>query len=74
VATDGQREAGAERRHGRGHLVRPRHDCLERTLATAYEAAGLTFEDFQGHSFVRLNELKRLLEDDALDGELRWRR
>jgi nucleoside-diphosphate-sugar epimerase len=42
-------------------------------LATAYADVGLTFEDFQGHRYVRLNQLKRLLEGNALDGGLRWR-
>jgi nucleoside-diphosphate-sugar epimerase len=41
-------------------------------LATAYERVGLTFEDFQGHRFVRLNQLRRLLADDALAPDLRW--
>jgi len=41
-------------------------------LATAYEAVGLTLEDFQGYRFLRLNQLKRLLEGDALDRDLRW--
>ena len=41
-------------------------------LATAYESAGLTFEDFQGHRYIRLGQLKRLLDADALDESLRW--
>jgi nucleoside-diphosphate-sugar epimerase len=41
-------------------------------LARAYEEVGLTFEDFQGHRFIRLGQLRRLLEADALDQELRW--
>ena len=40
-------------------------------LATAFAAAGLTFEDFQGHRYTRLNQLKRLLAAGELDGELR---
>jgi nucleoside-diphosphate-sugar epimerase len=40
-------------------------------LATAFSAAGLTFEDFQGHRYTRLNQLKRLLAAGELDDELR---
>src|SRR4249919_89690 len=36
-------------------------------LATAYERAGLTFEDFEGHRFIRLNQLRRLLDAGSLD-------
>ena len=42
-------------------------------LATAYEREGVTLEDLQtGYRYIRLNQLKRLLDDGALDGELRW--
>jgi nucleoside-diphosphate-sugar epimerase len=41
-------------------------------LARAYEEVGLTFEDFQGHRYIRLGQLRRLLDVDALDSELRW--
>jgi nucleoside-diphosphate-sugar epimerase len=41
-------------------------------LATAYEAAGLTFDDFQGHRYVRLNQLRRLLDNGMLGPDLRW--
>jgi nucleoside-diphosphate-sugar epimerase len=41
-------------------------------LARAYEEAGLTFEDFQGHRYIRLGQLRRLLDAGALDTELRW--
>ena len=41
-------------------------------LAGAYEDVGLTFEDFQGHRYIRLGQLKRLLDARALDAELRW--
>jgi nucleoside-diphosphate-sugar epimerase len=43
-------------------------------LASAYESVGLTFEDFQGHRFVRLNQLKRLLDAGELGDDLRWTR
>ena len=41
-------------------------------LARAYEAEGLTLEQFQGHRFIRLGQLTRLLDADALDADLRW--
>ena len=40
-------------------------------LATAYERVGLTFEGFQGHKYIRLNHLKRLLDAGLLDPQLR---
>jgi nucleoside-diphosphate-sugar epimerase len=42
-------------------------------LANAYAAAGLTLADFEGHRFVRLRQLRRLLDEGALDARLRWR-
>lgn len=41
-------------------------------LAGAYGAAGLTFEDFDGHRFTRLKQLQRLRAAGALDAALRW--
>ena len=41
-------------------------------LALAYEATGLTLEDFQGHRYIRLGQLRRLLETRTLDADLRW--
>jgi nucleoside-diphosphate-sugar epimerase len=41
-------------------------------LAEAYERVGLTFDDFQGHRYIRLGQLRRLLDARALDAELRW--
>ena len=41
-------------------------------LARGYEEVGLTFDGFQGHRFIRLGQLRRLLEADALDANLRW--
>jgi nucleoside-diphosphate-sugar epimerase len=42
-------------------------------LATAYERLGLTVADLQsGERYIRLNRLKRLLADGALDDDLRW--
>jgi nucleoside-diphosphate-sugar epimerase len=41
-------------------------------LARGYEEVGLTFDDFQGHRYIRLGQLRRLLDADALDAKLRW--
>lgn len=42
-------------------------------LAAAYEQVGLTVDDLQaGYRYIRLNQLKRLLGDGALDDGLRW--
>lgn len=41
-------------------------------LATAYDLVGLTFDDFQGHRYLRLEQLKRLLESHRLGDDLRW--
>jgi nucleoside-diphosphate-sugar epimerase len=41
-------------------------------LARGYEEVGLTFDDFQGHRFIRLGQLRRLLDSDTLDAKLRW--
>ena len=43
-------------------------------LASAYASVGLTFDEFESHRFIRLNQLKRLLEARRLDGALRWER
>ncbi len=44
-----------------------------RELVDAYELRGLSIEDFEGDRYVRLRRLRRLLEEGALDAELRWR-
>jgi nucleoside-diphosphate-sugar epimerase len=41
-------------------------------LRDAYRDAGLTLTEFQGDRFIRLNRLNALLEQGALDPELRW--
>jgi nucleoside-diphosphate-sugar epimerase len=41
-------------------------------LRDAYVKAGLTLAEFQGDRFIRLNRLNALLEQRALDPELRW--
>jgi nucleoside-diphosphate-sugar epimerase len=43
-------------------------------LATAYERIGLTADELQGQRYIRLGRLKRLLDERALDDELRWSR
>jgi nucleoside-diphosphate-sugar epimerase len=40
-------------------------------LATGYEHVGLTLEEFQGHRYIRLNQLRRLLDSGSLDPDLR---
>ena len=40
-------------------------------LVEAYRAAGLTLEEFDGHRYVRLRQLKRLLDSGELDEQLR---
>jgi nucleoside-diphosphate-sugar epimerase len=41
-------------------------------LANAYASNGLTLERFRGHSYIRLAQVKRLLDDGLLDDNLRW--
>jgi nucleoside-diphosphate-sugar epimerase len=43
-------------------------------LADAYEAARLTFPDFDSDRYVRLKRLKRLQADGRLDTDMRWLR
>lgn len=44
-------------------------------LATAYAREGLVLDDIErGRRYIRLNQLRHLLDQGALDGELRWRR
>jgi nucleoside-diphosphate-sugar epimerase len=43
-------------------------------LATAYATVGLSYDDFvEAGRYMRLAQLKRLLDADRLDGDLRWR-
>jgi nucleoside-diphosphate-sugar epimerase len=44
-----------------------------REVYGAVRAAGVTLDDFQGRKFIRLNQLKHLLDSDLLDRTLRWR-
>jgi nucleoside-diphosphate-sugar epimerase len=43
-------------------------------LVVAYRAAGFTFDDFDGHRFTRLKQMRRLIDEGLLDDGLRWRR
>jgi nucleoside-diphosphate-sugar epimerase len=43
-----------------------------RELIDAYRDVGLTFEQFEGRSFVRLRQLRHLLDAGLLDDGLRW--
>jgi nucleoside-diphosphate-sugar epimerase len=44
-----------------------------RELVDAYRRIGLTAEEFEGSRYVRLRRLRDLLQDGALDDDLRWR-
>ncbi len=44
-----------------------------RELVDAYRAAGMTYEDFDGHRFTRLKHLRELRSRGELDAELRRR-
>lgn len=41
-------------------------------LISAYRDAGLTSEQFDGHEYVRLRQLRRLLDQQQLGPDLRW--
>ena len=41
-------------------------------LYKAYQDFGLTREHFEGRKYIRLNQLKYLLENHCIDKELRW--
>ena len=42
-------------------------------LRDAYQRAGLTFEQFTGTRYLRINRVRELQDSGALDGDLRWR-
>jgi nucleoside-diphosphate-sugar epimerase len=42
-------------------------------LVAAYHAAEMSYDDFVGPKFTRLNRLKQLAEREAIDDDLRWR-
>lgn len=41
-------------------------------LIDAYRRLGLTHADFEGDRYVRLRRLRRLLDEGAIDADLRW--
>jgi nucleoside-diphosphate-sugar epimerase len=43
-------------------------------LSAAYRDVGLTAEAFEGRAYVRLRQLRHLLDEHALDTDLRWAR
>jgi len=44
-----------------------------RQLYQAYQAHGLTHEEFTGNKYIRLNQLKSLVQQERLDNNLFWR-
>jgi nucleoside-diphosphate-sugar epimerase len=42
-------------------------------LVDAYRERGLSTEEFEGHRFTRLKQIRRLLDEGRLDKALRWR-
>jgi nucleoside-diphosphate-sugar epimerase len=43
-------------------------------LVRAYRETGLSAEEFEGHRYTRLKQIRRLLDEGLLDDRLRWRR
>ena len=41
-------------------------------LYAAYRDVGLTSEQFQGHRYLRLKQIKKLQDEGRLDDDLRW--
>lgn len=44
-----------------------------REIYEAYKAHGLTYEEFTGNKYIRLNQLKKLLQQKAIDENLSWK-
>ncbi|MFC1941143.1 NAD-dependent epimerase/dehydratase family protein [Chloroflexota bacterium] len=44
-----------------------------RQLYEAYKAHGLTYEEFTGNKYIRLTQLKRLVQQKTIDEKLFWR-
>lgn len=42
-------------------------------LRDAFQRVNLTLEDFQGRNYIRLKQLRHLIDSDALDNTLRWK-
>ena len=53
----------------------PRWDARRGTqeLHSMFKRFGLTLEDFQGRRYIRLAQLKHLIETEQIDSTLRWR-
>jgi hypothetical protein len=43
-------------------------------LYSVLQDCGVTLQDFQGRRYIRLTQLKHLIEGGYLDGTLRWSR
>ncbi len=43
-------------------------------LVSAYREIGLSGEEFEGYRYTRLKQIRRLLDADLLDEQLRWKR
>ncbi|GAB4517666.1 MAG: NAD(P)-dependent oxidoreductase [Anaerolineae bacterium] len=58
-----------------GDVFQPQWDARRgaEQLYAAYQAAGLTFEDFQSRRYIRLKQLQYLMDNDRLDSTLRWK-
>ncbi len=42
-------------------------------LKEGYEAHGLTYDEFIGNKYIRINQIKKLMQDQRLDKNLFWR-
>ncbi len=45
-----------------------------RQLVQAYQAIGLSLDDFEGPKYKRIDHIKSLIDTNKLDGALRWKR
>jgi nucleoside-diphosphate-sugar epimerase len=54
--------------------LKPRWNALfgAKDLYAALQEAEVTLADFQGRKYIRLSQIKHLLESDRLDSSLRW--
>jgi hypothetical protein len=43
-------------------------------LYQAFGAAGLTSEQFLGHKYLRLKQIRKLQDEGRLNGDIRWQR
>ena len=44
-----------------------------RELLDRYSEVGLTAEDLEGDRYLRIRHIERLLAEQRIDGDLRWR-